>query len=124
MPAHVVLVNDDADFVQRAAAALRRAGYDVAGYTDSMSATGALHTAAKIEVLVTKVTFGQGKPHGLSLAMMARLRRPFVRVLFTAPPEFEEHTRGIGLFLPLPVGEQDLVAAVWQMLKAPHWPEN
>jgi DNA-binding response OmpR family regulator len=123
MPARVVLVHDDPDFVEQAAAALCQAGYDVAGYSDPMLAISALDAANRIEVLVTRATFGPHKPHGLSLALMARAKRPGVRVLFTARPEFEEHTRGIGQFMPLPVRALDLVAAVRRLLQPPALPE-
>lgn len=118
MPARVVVVHDEPEFAREAADALRLAGYDVADFTDSMTALEALLGAASIELLVTRVRFGPGKPHGISLAMMTRRRRPQVRVIFTALPEDEETVRGIGVFMPLPVSVPDLVREVGRLLSS------
>src|SRR5665213_1782061 len=42
MPARIVLVHDDADVVEGAAAAIRAAGYDVAAFHGSLAALDAL----------------------------------------------------------------------------------
>jgi hypothetical protein len=48
---------------------------------------------------------------------MARIKRPGIRVLFTALPEFAEHAAGLGEFMPLPVSVTDVAAAVDGLLK-------
>ncbi|HME20527.1 MAG TPA: hypothetical protein VKI44_04060 [Acetobacteraceae bacterium] len=74
MPARVVVVHDDPEFVARTATGLRVAGYDVATFTDTLAATDALDKAERIvEVLITRVLFPKGQPHGVALALMARM---------------------------------------------------
>jgi hypothetical protein len=50
------------------------------------------------------------------LALMARNRRPGIRVVFTARAEMKPHADGIGEFLPAPVAIPDLVAVVRRLL--------
>lgn len=116
MPARIVLVHDDADFVERAAAAIRSVGYDVAAFHGSLAALDAFGTAQTVELLITRVNFPQGSPHGVSLAMMARRKLPDIKVLFVARPESQRHTDGIGEFMPAPVSIPELVERVSQIL--------
>jgi DNA-binding NtrC family response regulator len=116
MPARIVLVHDNADFLDRAAAAIRAAGYDVATYNASMPALAALEAAQTVELLITRVTFPAGTPHGVSLARVARRNLPSLKVLFIAQPEHQEHTEGVGEFMPVPVSIPELVDRVSAML--------
>jgi DNA-binding NtrC family response regulator len=124
MPARIVVVHDDPAFVDEATAALRISGYDVAGFTDPMIALNALEAAEKVEVLVTRVRFAPGKPHGISLAMMARYKRQVISVLFVAPPEFADYVHDIGHLMLLPVGIPDLVETVGRLLEVPSLPSD
>jgi hypothetical protein len=72
----------------------------------------ALEHAQQIEVLVTRINFPDGQPNGVSLAPMTRVKKPGVKILFAALPEPQEHTEGIGEFLPAPVDPADIVARV------------
>ena len=83
---------------------------------NSMSALVALEAAQRVEVLITRVLFPEGLPNGVSLALMARLKRPEVKVLFVARPDTEEHTEGVGEFLPAPAKAADVVEIVGKML--------
>jgi CheY-like chemotaxis protein len=96
MPARIVVVHDDPEFIDITAAALTAAGHDVLAFTSSMTAIDALEAAQQIEVLVTRVIFPNGQPNGVSLALMARTKKPRVKVLFVALPETQEHTAGVG----------------------------
>jgi DNA-binding NtrC family response regulator len=116
MPARVVVVHDDPEFIKRTVTALVVAGHDVRAFSDTISATEALRTPQRIEVLITRIIFGTGQPHGVALARMARVKRPGVKVLFVARPEFLAHTEGIGEFLPIWTATTDIVAAVARML--------
>jgi hypothetical protein len=82
----------------------------------TISAADGLRTSQRIEVLITRITFGAGQPHGVALARMARVKRPSVKVLFVARPEFLAHTEGIGEFLPMWAATADIVGAVERML--------
>jgi DNA-binding NtrC family response regulator len=118
MPARVVIAHDDAEFVEDTVTALWDAGYEVVAFTDSMSALDALEAAQLVEVLITRVRFAEGQPNGISLARMARMKRPGIKVVFAALPETQVHTEGLGEFLPMPIAATDLVAKVREMLAA------
>ena len=77
-----------------------------------MAALTALLGANQIEILITRIQFKPGKPHGISLAQMSVMRRPDLKVIFTALPEFKEEAVGLGLFMPIPVTVHALVETV------------
>ena len=117
MPATVVVVHDDNSFTTEARTALEQKGFDVATFDDPLAALVALENARSADLLITRVEFGAGKPHGVSLALMARNKRPHITVLFVARPEHRPHTDGIGELLPVPASTEDLVAAAERLLK-------
>ena len=113
MPARVVLAHADLTLVEGASGALAAAGYEVASFVDPMAALAALERAEKIELLITGVDFGKGKLHGIALANMARARRPDVRVLFVAQPQFREYVEiDRSEFLPHPIPISAVLEAV------------
>jgi DNA-binding NtrC family response regulator len=116
MPARIVLVHDGADFLRKAAAAIRAAGYEVAAFDRSMAALDALRNGQSVQLLITRVEFPPGSPHGVSLASMARRKTPGLKVLFVARPENQEYTQGIGEFMAAPVSIPDLVDRVSVLL--------
>jgi hypothetical protein len=65
---------------------------------------------------VTRVIFPAGQPNGVALALMARVKRPGVKVLFAALPELREHTEGIGKIIPAPADPAEIAARVGKML--------
>ena len=117
MPARIVVVHDDSDFNVAATVALTLAGYDVAAFVDPMAALHALEAARTVEALVTRMRFGPGRPNGLELARMARRRRPDIRVLFIAKPEFAVHAAGLGDFIATPTTPTDIVEGVRRLLE-------
>ena len=116
MPARIVLVHDDPTFTQSVVEALKTIGHDVVVFDDVLVAWEALREASTIEILVTRVQFGPGRPHGIALAQWARASRPRLRVLFTARPEYAPHAEGIGVFLPMPVEPRTVLEAVRRIL--------
>jgi|ERR1700733_366221 DNA-binding NtrC family response regulator len=94
VPASVIIAHDDSEFVDTTVTALRLAGLDVLGFASSMSALEALEAAQRIEVLITRVRFPEGQHNGISLALIARMKRPAIKVLFVAAPD----TEGVGQF--------------------------
>lgn len=116
MPARVVVVHDEPEFVGEVATALRLAGHEVATFPDPLAAWDALEATRETEVLVTRVEFQPGKSNGVALARMARANRPEIRVLFTALPEYASHTEGLGTLMPMPVRVPDVVEAVTRLL--------
>jgi DNA-binding NtrC family response regulator len=116
MPARVVVVHDDQDFADRVAAALGAGGHDVAVFPDPLVAWDALEAAKRIDVLVARVEYPPGKSNGLALARMARSKRPQIKILFTALPQYAENTVDLGEFLPMPVSVEDTIEAVTRLL--------
>jgi DNA-binding response OmpR family regulator len=116
MPARIVLVHDDPDFREGVVMALEVAGYDVKAFAGSMEAIAALEVTQRIELLITRAAFPKGTPNGVSLARMARMKKPGIRVLFAARDENREHTEGLGEFLAVPVTGPEIVATVKRML--------
>jgi DNA-binding NtrC family response regulator len=118
VPARIVMVHDDEAFLTAAASALTAAGYDAALFSDPMAALDVLIEVRTAELLITRIEFGPGKPNGVALARIARVKRPGIKILFTASPEHAEHAAGLGMFLPMPVDPGDLMGAVGQLLEA------
>ena len=117
MPARIILVHDYQALVGELSAALEAAGYSVAPFLDPMRALDVISSASTAEILITKVDFGPGKPNGVALALMARYRRPGIRIIFPAKPEMREYTAHLGDFLALPVRVPDVMDAVNRLLK-------
>ena len=84
-----------------------------------MAASDAIPSGRPFDLVVTKVDFGPGKPHGVSLALMMRSRLPGLKVLFISRPEFKEHTTGAGEFIATPISASDLLATVDRMIARP-----
>jgi DNA-binding NtrC family response regulator len=119
MPARVVVVHDDATFLDDTVSALQGAGYDVAGFSQSMAAIEALQAAAqRVEILITRIRFPEGMPHGVSLALMARRKRPGIKVLFTVQRDMVPHAQEIGEVLIAPIAADEVVAKVREMLES------
>jgi DNA-binding NtrC family response regulator len=116
LPAQIVVVHDDPNFLDGAVTALRSAGYEVALFTDSMSANHALRDARSIKVLITRIRFPEGTPHGLTLARSALLKHPSLKVLFVAAPATQHFAEGIGEFLSMSVNAARVVRMVDRML--------
>src|SRR5580700_1922636 len=103
MPARIVVVSEDSALSDATVATLRERGYDAIAIPDSMDALDALESAERIEVLVTSAEFRPGKPNGVALARLTKLRRPELQVLFMGTADFARFIEGVGLFMPMPV---------------------
>jgi DNA-binding response OmpR family regulator len=116
--ARVVLVHDEPEFGMQLTAALTLAGHLVAAFTDPMLALDMLDVDPRVRMLITRAQFSPGKPNGVSLARMARTKRPGIRVLLIARPEFAEHAEGVGAFMATPLGIRDVVETVGRLLRS------
>jgi hypothetical protein len=105
MPARIVIVHDNPEFTQDLAQHL---GPDVAVFDDPLRAFDLLKRASTIKFLVTKVTFGDRQPLGLSLARVTRSARPDVRIIFAGEPEHRQVARGLGEFLAEPISASEI----------------
>ena len=116
MPAQVVVVLREPEIGAQAAAALQAAGYDTVAIPDSMQALRALEESTRAQVLITSVNFERGKPNGLALARMTRMRRPELKVIFTNGPDAEQHVSRDGMFLPSPLRPERLAETVARLM--------
>lgn len=116
MPTRIVFVHDDPEFLEPACTALRLAGHEVTTFSGSMEALRALESAETVELLITRVRFPEGTPHGIALARMAQSKRPRLKIVFTAREEMEEFTEGLGDLIPHPVSIPDLVEVANRLL--------
>ena len=113
----IVLVHDDLEFGIQLTAALTMAGYLVMAFTDPMRALDRLDADPHVKMLITRAQFPAGKPNGITLARMARVKRAGIRVLLVAKPEYSSHAEGSGAFMPTPIGVHDVVARVNRLLQ-------
>jgi DNA-binding NtrC family response regulator len=118
MPAQIMIVNDNVDFLDEAVGALWQAGYDVATFTDPIAAIDALRITQRVKLLITRVRFGPQQPHGVSLALMAKNRDQGIKVLLTTSSDMAEHARDVGEILIAPVAMPDLLSAVDRLLRS------
>jgi DNA-binding NtrC family response regulator len=118
MPARIVIIHDEQDFADSLTVALRLAGHDVATFTDPTAGLDALDEARHVELLITRAYFPPGQPNGVSLARMARYKRPGIRVVFAALPEFAEYTDGLGEFVALPASVPDVMHVALRLLES------
>jgi hypothetical protein len=116
MVARVVISLNEPGFADRVASVLNACGFDSAALPDSMVALSALEAANRVELLVTCCDHGPGKPNGLSLALMARMRKPGIKVLFVGPPELASKVEGVGAFIASPVTEEGIVGAATRLV--------
>ena len=118
MSACIAIVHDEPTFLDQAAAALRRAAFEVVAFADPMVALDRIEAGQCIDVVVTRVTFPEGKPNGVSLALVLRTKYSGLKVVFAARAEQIEHTEGIGELVPHPVDLEKLVEAVERAMGA------
>ena len=76
----------------------------------------AIEASSRVRVLVTRAAFGPGKLNGIALARIIRLKRPNTKVVFVAREENAPYTEGLGVFLPMPLNPDVLVATVSRLL--------
>jgi DNA-binding NtrC family response regulator len=118
MPAAVIVVHDEPNTRELAVSALREAFLEAIGFADPMRALDAIEDSSRVRVLVTRVDFGPNKPNGIALARMVRVKRPGTKVVFVARAEYAPHAEGLGVFLPMPLKPDILVATVGRLLVA------
>ena len=116
MPAAVIVVHNERNTRELVELSLRAAFLEVVGFEDPMTALDAIEASSRVRVLITRVTFWPGKPNGIALARMVRVKRPGTKVLFIAREEYAAHAEGLGVFLPMPLNPDILVATVSRLL--------
>jgi DNA-binding response OmpR family regulator len=119
MPARVVVVLDDGQLGEEVAELLSKTGYEAVAIPDSMVALDALESAALIELLIASFNFPNGKPNGVSLALMARNRRPEMDVIFLGSPDYAQYSAGLGDIIPTPASVSEIVQHAAKLLGSP-----
>lgn len=115
MPAPVVLVHDDPQYLSDAESALRQAGFDVAAISDAFVALKALETANRADLLITPLRMPDGMPNGVSLALMAKRRRRKSTFCSWLNRKWRNTQPMSGSFLP----PRSLQPLIWW----PRWPD-
>ena len=118
MPAPVLVVHEDPDTRELALSALRASGHEAVAFADPIVALDAIEADSRLRVLVTCATFPAGKPNGVSLGRMVKVKRPGVKIVFLAALEDHPFTEGVGEALPLALDPQILVDTVGRLLTA------
>lgn len=110
----ILVVEDDEPYRYTLVRTLTHAGYEVSAFGDYRGALTELDTSRQVDLLVTDIRLPEKTPHGISLALMARTRRPRLPVVFlTAYSEYvNEIPDGLGEALIKPVEGGALLEAV------------
>ena len=117
MPAQVVIVLDDPELAANTVEALESLGREAVAIHDPMAALIELEAARRIDLLVTSGDFAPGKPNGLSLARMTRMRRPDLQVVFVGPHTLADIVTSTGAFIPTPTTGGAIARAVERIMQ-------
>jgi CheY-like chemotaxis protein len=112
----VVIVHQEPAAGEAMAEAIHAHGHTVRLFTDPMPALDALEHAEQAELLITCVQFPPGKPNGRSLAMMARMRRREIKLVFLTASEEEQYVCDLGECVPLPADVPKLAELAERLL--------
>jgi DNA-binding NtrC family response regulator len=80
--ASILVIEDDEAFRRVVVAILERGGFKVIATRDFAAAIEVIESDARIDLLLTDVGMPAGTPHGLSIAQMAKTRRPRLKVVY------------------------------------------
>jgi hypothetical protein len=113
----IVIVHTDTEFQEATVKALSEVGWGAKGFSSPFLAFGTL-SAGHTKLLITGLEFGPGRPHGVSLALMARMWSPSIKTIFTASAELKPHTIGLGEFFEFPTEIPVIFEAAERLLKS------
>jgi len=116
MPARVVVVLDEPHFGNEIAEKLNGLGYDTVAIPDSMAALDAFENATRVELLIASVNFPAGRPNGVSLALLARQRRPEMKVIFIGSLDYTLFATGLGEIVERPESATNIVQHAIRLL--------
>ncbi len=117
MPQTIIVVEDDDALRYVYDRTLKAAGYVVHPFPNYRGVLQMLDEGAVVDLLLVDLMLEPGTPHGLSLAAMARLRRPGLPALYvTGYPDHVEHVATGSTVLLKPVEEAMLLTAVAGMM--------
>jgi hypothetical protein len=116
MPNRIVVVHDKIEFLAQAVISLRLAEYEVAHFTDPSTAQSAFGRSQRIGLLITRTFFAPGTLNGGSLALMAKIKWPDLKIIFLEPPEYSLRYLRFGETLPSPVSMLKLMTLAKRLL--------
>jgi DNA-binding NtrC family response regulator len=109
MAKRILLVHKDREFAAQVRAALLGAGQEVVQVFDPFRALDDMEREPWLDLLITGVRHGDGKPNGIALARMARYKCPSIAVILVGASEFSDFAEGLGVFLSTPVPVPEVV---------------
>jgi CheY-like chemotaxis protein len=113
----ILVVDDDEVFREATAGVLRSAGYDVSVAPGYRLALEILETDKPIDVLLVDIVMPEGI-NGLALARMARLRRPYLGVIYLSGYDIPGIEReALGQVIRKPVDDEQLLQAMADILR-------
>jgi CheY-like chemotaxis protein len=121
MPASILVVDDDEGVRRVVVVTLERAGYTVGAAADYESARPILDGPSPLDLLVTDLRLGEGTPHGYSIARLARVRRPDLKLIVMTggdDPEESALAEAGDLMLQKPFRPRELLEMVQSLLAA------
>lgn len=114
----ILFVEDDETYRYSVGRTLEHAGYDVIPFVDYHGALKLLEGPESIDLLLTDIRLPSQSPHGISLAHMARSRRPSLPILFiTAFADYvDEVPTGLGETLLKPLDNAHFLETVERLV--------
>jgi CheY-like chemotaxis protein len=116
----ILFLEDDSTVRGPVAQALRGAGWSVIDTGDPMAAIDVLNSDVPLDLLLADLLMPPQMPHGLSVAKMAMVKRPNLKVAYlTGFPEKlpqREIERGRTVLLAKPVNLDQLLEAVEKLV--------
>lgn len=80
--AQILVVDDDIQFRRFVVRVLESNGFAVIQADGFQAAIQLIETDIQIDLLISDVALGAGRPHGVSLGNMAKLRRPNLKIIY------------------------------------------
>jgi hypothetical protein len=100
LSAEVVIAHDVPERLGELVTAIEGARISACGFTSPIEAMNAVETDGLCSVLVTRIDFGPGKPHGISIALALKVKKRTLKVIFLGRPEYQVYAEEHGVFLP------------------------
>jgi CheY-like chemotaxis protein len=82
MATHVLVVEDDPAFSRMLRRMLEAAEFSVATAPDFKAAIAVIESDAPLDVLLTDLNLPTGTPQGLSIGLMAKRKRPDLKIVY------------------------------------------
>jgi CheY-like chemotaxis protein len=120
--ARILVIDDDDAFRRMIGQMLERAGFVVMPAHDFSAAIKFIDSDAPIDLLLTDVGMPAGTPHGVSIALMARTKRPRLKVVYMSGTHSAAQIDAVAdaaAFLAKPFRQDDLLRIVESVLATP-----